>query len=80
MRWILWIVGAALFGVAALAIWWAFTSPGFFVGLAGSLAAGIGGIVVRAAIAGSSPAAAERARNIARRRADYLPNGKERMK
>ena len=32
MRW-LWLAGAALFAVAAFAVWWAFQSPEFVAGL-----------------------------------------------
>jgi hypothetical protein len=38
MRWA-WLAGAALFGVAALSVYWAFQSPAFVSGLA-ALAAG----------------------------------------
>lgn len=38
MKW--WLIGAALFGVAALSVWVAFQSPGFVAGLT-TIAAGM---------------------------------------
>ena len=72
MKW--WLIGAALFGVAALSVWFAFQSPGFVAGLS-ALAAGMAAKAIVTKVTARMPADEEaewRAEERAGRGDEYL--------
>ena len=62
-----WLIGAALFGVAALAVWFAFHSPSFVAGLSALAAAAAANAIVTKVKTRNSPEVEARMHDCLRR-------------